>query len=179
MPSTPIRERDPLNLLIEARQQFTQRVLAQKLSVTAKTISRWENRQTQIPLFVEPALREILRAGPERSDGPASFTFVDLFAGIGGMRSGFESAGGPCVFTSEWNLWAQKTRRENFANEDLATLENHVVVILEELGIRRKPSWRLERRVFIPHQKVSYRRLATSFFDFGRNPDFQLLRDGE
>lgn len=118
MPATPIR--DPLSLLIEARQHFTQRLLAQKLSVTARTISRWENRQTQIPLFVEPALREILRSGPERSDGTGSFTFVDLFAGIGGMRSGFESAGGRCVFTSEWNQWAQKTYRENFGNGDIA-----------------------------------------------------------
>ncbi len=94
MPIMPIRERNPLNLLIEVRQQFTQRALALKLSVTARTISRWENRQTQIPLFVEPALREILRSGPERSEGSAPFTFIDLFAWIGGMRSGFETAGG-------------------------------------------------------------------------------------
>ena len=51
MPIMPIRERNPLNLLIEVRQQFTQRALALKLSVTARTISRWENRQTQIPLI--------------------------------------------------------------------------------------------------------------------------------
>jgi len=50
-------------------------VLAQKLSVTTRTISRWEKRQTQIPLFVEPALREILRSG---SESPASLTFLDL-----------------------------------------------------------------------------------------------------
>lgn len=120
MPITPIRERNPLNLLTEARKQFTLRVLAEKLSVTARTISRWEKRQSQIPLFVEPALREILQMDPIRSDGPTSFTFIDLFAGIGGMRSGFETAGGRCVFTSEWNPWAQKTYRENFGNEEIA-----------------------------------------------------------
>ena len=120
MTITRIRERNPWNLLTEARQQFTQRVLADKLSVTARTISRWEKRQTQIPLFVEPALREILLMGPARSDEPASFTFIDLFAGIGGMRCGFETAGGRCVFTSEWNPWAQKTYRENFGNEEIA-----------------------------------------------------------
>ena len=120
MPITPIRDRNPLNLLIEARKQFTQRVLGEKLSVNARTISRWEKRQSQIPLFVEPALREILRAGPVRSDGPTAFTFIDLFAGIGGMRSGFETAGGRCVFTSEWNPWAQKTYRENFGNDEIA-----------------------------------------------------------
>lgn len=42
------------------------------------------------------------------------FTFIDLFAGIGGTRLGFESAGGKCVFTSEWDQHAQKTYMANF-----------------------------------------------------------------
>jgi DNA (cytosine-5)-methyltransferase 1 len=47
---------------------------------------------------------------------PASpeFTFVDLFAGIGGCRMGFERAGGECVFTSEWDDYAQQTYKANF-----------------------------------------------------------------
>jgi DNA (cytosine-5)-methyltransferase 1 len=44
----------------------------------------------------------------------ASFTFIDLFAGIGGMRMGFEAAAGRCVFTSEWNPWARETYAANF-----------------------------------------------------------------
>lgn len=42
------------------------------------------------------------------------FTFIDLFAGIGGMRLAFESCGGKCVFSSEWNKFSQITYRENF-----------------------------------------------------------------
>lgn len=42
------------------------------------------------------------------------FTFIDLFAGIGGTRIGFESVGGKCVFTSEWDPHAQKTYEANF-----------------------------------------------------------------
>lgn len=42
------------------------------------------------------------------------FTFIDLFAGIGGMRQSFERAGGECAFTSEWNKFAQETYRANF-----------------------------------------------------------------
>lgn len=42
-----------------------------------------------------------------------SFTFIDLFAGIGGMRLAFDAAGGRCVFTSEWNVHAQKTYEAN------------------------------------------------------------------
>jgi DNA (cytosine-5)-methyltransferase 1 len=43
------------------------------------------------------------------------FTFADLFAGIGGMRVGFERAGGRCVFTSEWDKYCQLVYRANFA----------------------------------------------------------------
>jgi len=42
------------------------------------------------------------------------FTFIDLFAGIGGFRLAFQSLGGKCVFTSEWNYFAQKTYEANF-----------------------------------------------------------------
>jgi DNA (cytosine-5)-methyltransferase 1 len=47
----------------------------------------------------------------------AEFTFIDLFAGIGGIRLGFEFIGGRCVFTSEWNDWAKKTYQANFGEE--------------------------------------------------------------
>ena len=48
-----------------------------------------------------------------------SFTFIDLFAGIGGIRSGFESIGGKCVFTSEWNRWSKETYQANFGADEL------------------------------------------------------------
>jgi len=44
------------------------------------------------------------------------FYFVDLFAGIGGMRQGFEAQGGQCVFTSEWNNFSKKTYLENYTD---------------------------------------------------------------
>lgn len=37
------------------------------------------------------------------------FTFIDLFAGIGGMRIAYERAGGKCVYSSEWNKYSQQT----------------------------------------------------------------------
>ena len=41
------------------------------------------------------------------------FSFIDLFAGIGGLRKGFESAGGRCVFTSEWDKYCLLTYKAN------------------------------------------------------------------
>lgn len=42
------------------------------------------------------------------------FKFIDLFAGIGGMRYAFNSAGGECVFSCEWDKQCQQTYFENF-----------------------------------------------------------------
>jgi DNA (cytosine-5)-methyltransferase 1 len=45
---------------------------------------------------------------------PDSLTFIDLFAGIGGIRLAFEKAGCRCVFSSEWDRFAQDTYEANF-----------------------------------------------------------------
>lgn len=44
------------------------------------------------------------------------FTFIDLFAGIGGMRLAFEEAGGECVYSNEWNKFSQQTYMANFGD---------------------------------------------------------------
>ncbi len=56
-------------------------------------------------------LRENINFNPVEKP---KFTFIDLFAGIGGMRLGFESAGGACVFSSEFEKNAQATYFENY-----------------------------------------------------------------
>lgn len=61
------------------------------------------------------AIRQLLvkvKAEPVQDDG--SYTFIDLFAGIGGMRLAFESAGGRCVYSNEWNKYSQQTYYANF-----------------------------------------------------------------
>ncbi len=52
-----------------------------------------------------------------KPDEKAIFTFIDLFAGIGGMRLAFESVGGRCVYSSEWNKYSQQTYFANFAEQ--------------------------------------------------------------
>lgn len=48
----------------------------------------------------------------------SKFRFVDLFAGIGGIRKPFEEIGGECVFTSEWDRFSQQTYAANFPDDD-------------------------------------------------------------
>lgn len=47
----------------------------------------------------------------------ASFSFIDLFAGIGGMRIAYENAGGHCVYSNEWNKYSQQTYFANFGEQ--------------------------------------------------------------
>lgn len=50
--------------------------------------------------------------GPNRP----KFTFIDLFAGMGGFRLAMQAQGGKCIFSSEWNQYAQKTYLANFGD---------------------------------------------------------------
>lgn len=113
----PFPPSETRSLFAQVRQRLTQRELAERLQVTTKTISRWQRGETDYPSYLDSALREILDSFGTHPEGPRSFTFIDLFAGIGGIRKGFELHGGRCIFTSEWNPWAQKTYLANFHDD--------------------------------------------------------------
>ncbi|CAB3788734.1 DNA (cytosine-5-)-methyltransferase [Paraburkholderia caffeinilytica] len=108
----------PLDLLRQARARFTQREIAAHVGKDIKTVRRWEKGETPCPSMLEPALRDLLhssgRTKAGAATGDAQFRFIDLFAGIGGIRMGFEAHGGDCVFTSEWNDFSTRTYRENY-----------------------------------------------------------------
>jgi len=59
----------------------------------------------------------LLAASNTKTQVEATFSFIDLFAGIGGLRIGFEAIGGKCVFTSEWDKYASVTYRKNFPHD--------------------------------------------------------------
>lgn len=105
----------PLDLLRAARTRFTQQQLAEILEVDVRTIRRWEVRENDPPAYLSDAIRQrILPLVGDPANENAVFRFIDLFAGIGGIRLGFEAQRGKCVLTSEWNKFAQKTYLANF-----------------------------------------------------------------
>lgn len=53
----------------------------------------------------------------QRNTADRKFSFIDLFAGIGGMRIAFERAGGHCVYSNEWNKYSQQTYFANFGEQ--------------------------------------------------------------
>jgi DNA (cytosine-5)-methyltransferase 1 len=60
----------------------------------------------------------------------AKFKFIDLFAGIGGIRLAFQNLGGKCVFTSEWDTYSKKTYDANFGEVpfgDITKISEHEI----------------------------------------------------
>lgn len=88
---------------------------AVRLGYTERQIYRWENGQTK-PRKAVLDLLKTLKPSVLRPSVPA-FRFIDLFAGIGGLRKGFEATGGSCVFTCEWDRYCQETYRANFPGD--------------------------------------------------------------
>ena len=54
------------------------------------------------------------------------FTFIDLFAGMGGFRLAMQAQGGKCVFSSEWNAYSQKTYFSNFGDMPFGDITKEV-----------------------------------------------------
>ncbi len=108
-----------LKLLIEI---YDQKNLAIKLNALGVNISREclnklgkDPKSSSVRLDEEKmkVIRDnLLPAKPAHWDEP-DFRFIDLFAGIGGLRKGFEEIGGKCVFTSEWEPRARRTYLAN------------------------------------------------------------------
>ena len=76
-----------------------------------RTIYRWENGETVPRKAAIECIKSVIQ---DQSREDSQFHFIDLFAGIGGFRRGFESIGGKCVFTSEWNRYCQETYLANY-----------------------------------------------------------------
>lgn len=88
-----------------------------------RTVRGWENgehtpTQAKIKAIkeLESSLQEHFEKAPlkQKSINDSEFTFIDLFAGIGGIRLPFQKLNGHCVFTSEWDKFAQKTYLANY-----------------------------------------------------------------
>lgn len=100
-------------ILGEALQRFSRTELAHRLDKDPRIVARWEKNgldsgeRMMLLYLLEHSMRRMTPAGGD-------FKFIDLFAGIGGTRMGFERNGGKCVFTSEWDASAQKTYRANY-----------------------------------------------------------------
>ena len=87
------------------------------ININREKLNRWKKDSDKHPITLNTTETQKIKAAllpskPVHWDKP-NFKFIDLFAGIGGIRKGFEKVGGKCVFTCEWE---EKARRTYLAN---------------------------------------------------------------
>ena len=120
-----LRQENDKKLLGQVLEIYDQKYVAELLRKVGKnewsreTLNRWINGKCSpktLTLAEEELLRKMLPEAPAHHPDYA-FRFIDLFAGIGGIRKGFETIGGQCVFTSEWNKEAVRTYKANWFND--------------------------------------------------------------
>lgn len=76
-----------------------------------------EESSTSIKDTVSKAVMELVNKNKPEDKEKGDFTFIDLFAGIGGMRIAFQNNGGRCVYSNEWNKYSQQTYFANFGEQ--------------------------------------------------------------
>ncbi len=104
-----------------------------------RTVRGWENNEHKPSVAkmrkienLKEELKKELQNAPFSHDVKVNskFRFIDLFAGIGGIRLPFQELGGQCVFTSEWDKFAQKTYLANYGeipNGDITQIPSDII----------------------------------------------------
>ncbi len=127
-----MQQPNTLDLLRRARARYTQRQLAEILEVDVRTVRRWEVRENEPPTYLSDAIRQrVLPLVNDIANDNTAFRFIDLFAGVGGIRLGFEAHGGQCVLTSEWNKFSQQTYLANFTETSSHTFVGDITQVDE------------------------------------------------
>lgn len=117
---------EDLALLEKVLEIYDQRTVADCLrSVsgndwTRESVNRWLNGKSAPKQLIDVEVKMLkgMLPKPPAHHPHYQFRFIDLFAGIGGIRSGFEAIAGQCVFTSEWNEQAVRTYKANWYNDE-------------------------------------------------------------
>lgn len=101
-----------------ARGCYSQAEIARHMGCDVRQVRRWESRESRPKAYALARLEQLPLFQARHTTTAGDFSFIDLFAGIGGMRLGFEQNGGRCVFTSEWDRNCIKTYQDNFDVSD-------------------------------------------------------------
>lgn len=139
-------------LLSKLSSIYSQQALAYEINHPREVVNRWlkersrQQDQSWLTYSERISLEKML---PPRSNKAHDFTFIDLFAGIGGIRCGFESAGGKCVFTSEYDKYAVKTYLANYHCDH--EIHGDIKEITQPEGLTKKQAYKYVQKSIPDH----------------------------
>lgn len=90
--------------------------MADFLDVSIDKLRKLESNDKTITKTIHRFLSTFPVSFPFKNKNKSTFKFIDLFAGVGGIRMPFQLKGGECVFTSEWDKYAKKTYFANYGD---------------------------------------------------------------
>ena len=127
-------------LLAKVSSIYSQQDIADKIDHPREVVNRWlkdNNKRTESNWLTYDERIDLESMLPaRRKTDEHEFTFIDLFAGIGGIRQGFEKANGKCVFTSEYDEYAVKTYLANYHCDH--DIQGDIREITQPEGINKK-----------------------------------------
>ena len=110
--------------ILEFRNLYglTHEDVAERLDIKKYQIKKIEAGEIEIPEWYSLAMSgmasEMSAMRKKHVDSAeGKFTFIDLFAGIGGIRHAFDKAGGTCLFSSEWDKYPAKMYEDNYGEK--------------------------------------------------------------
>ncbi len=116
-----MRERSTEFAKLRERASLSIEEAAKLMQVSDRSIRRYEivgPRGSEAPALAMEFMRRMANSQiPKIAPATTSFRFIDLFAGIGGIRRPFEEIGGKCVFTAEWDRYSRQTYAANFHDD--------------------------------------------------------------
>jgi DNA (cytosine-5)-methyltransferase 1 len=139
-------------LLSKLSSIYSQQALAYEINHPREVVNRWlkersrQQDQSWLTYSERIALEKMM---PPRSNKVHDFTFIDLFAGIGGIRCGFELAGGKCVFTSEYDKYAVKTYLANYHCDH--EIHGDIKEITQPEGLTKKQAYKYVQKSIPDH----------------------------
>jgi len=140
-------------LISQLAQIFSQQAIADQIKHPREVVNRWLKEKSRAGseewlTYKERIALESMLPAPT-TEKEFDFTFIDLFAGIGGIRRGFQDANGKCVFTSEWDKYAVKTYQANYYSDH--EIVGDIKQITQPEGITKRQAYNHIRKSIPDH----------------------------
>lgn len=126
-------------LLNEVLEIWTAPHIAEVTGLSIDRIKRFKKtNQPELDMLFPLHAYQQLQALLPQPDTNNEFTFIDLFAGIGGIRKGFSDAGGRCVLTCEWDEYAIRTYKANWGKCEEHKYVKDIKTLTQPEGVAEK-----------------------------------------